>query len=107
MVHGSCSTCGDHSHIVVENGWHTCMMCGEVLGQNLDQRSCSFHAVPTHALRPTYTRMKRFRQKIMGGLQRRLNHSLDMEVLGLHRRPLKKKESKKQRKKSSPKRPEF
>ena len=85
MAHVSCSTCRENTNTVVENGWHTCMGCGAVLASELDQRNCSFHEVPTHALRATYTRIKRFRSKIIGGLQRRLNHTIDKEVLGLMR----------------------
>ena len=83
MALASCSICRENTNTVVENGWHTCMGCGAVLGSELDQRNCSFHEVPTHALRATYTRIKRFRSKIIGGLQRRLNHAIDEEVLGL------------------------
>ena len=59
------------------------MDCGAVLGRELDESNCGYHEVPTHSITPTYTRMKRFKCKILGGLQRRLYHKLDSDVLSL------------------------
>lgn len=70
-------------HMVVDSGYITCTSCGSVQGQELDESNFSYHDSPTHALAPSYTRMKRFRTKILGGLQRRLYHKLDQQVYSM------------------------
>lgn len=79
MESSECRTC-KHQRVVIDSGYKTCVECGVVVGRELDESNCGYHQVPTHAITPTYTRMRRFKCKILGGLQRRLFHKLDQEV---------------------------
>ena len=70
-------------HFVIDGGYNTCMSCGTVKSNELNENACSFDHAPTHSLRTNYTRIKRFKTKILGGLNRKLHHTLDMEILNL------------------------
>ena len=84
MALNACRTC-NVADWVVDGGYVTCRCCGNVVGRELDENHCAYSETPTHTITPTYTRMKRFRCKILGGLQRRLYHTLDQGVLKLLR----------------------
>ena len=91
------STC-EHC-FVVEQGYETCVNCGTVrggvqLGENtpppffynnhhqLNQRK----PINYYPIKSTYTRTNRFRKKILGAIQRRLNHDINVDVLRLLRK---------------------
>ena len=75
-----CSIC-EKTQFVVDNGYVTCMLCGSVQRRELCTDTTGFSNVPTHAVKVNYTRINRFKTKIMGALQRRLNHKVDKQVL--------------------------
>ena len=77
-----CCNCGGEK-FVVDSGYNTCTLCGAVKSIELNENACSFDHAPTHSLRTNYTRIKRFKNKILGGLNRKLHHTLDDEVLQL------------------------
>ena len=68
---------------VIDAGYETCIACGNVHRVELNENACSFDYCPTHSLRTAYSRIKRFTNKILGGLQRKLHHKLDEEVFHL------------------------
>ena len=74
-----CCNCSGEQ-FVIEDGYNTCISCGTVESSELNENACSFDHAPTHALRMNYSRIKRFKTKILGGLNRRLHHILDQEV---------------------------
>ena len=74
-----CSSCGENI-FVIDAGYETCVACGSVQRKELNENACSFDYCPTHSLRTAYSRIKRFNNKILGGLQRKLHHKLDEEV---------------------------
>ena len=77
-----CASCkGDV--FVIDAGYETCVSCGNVQRKELNENACSFDYCPTHSLRTAYSRIKRFNNKILGGLQRKLHHKLDEEVFHL------------------------
>ena len=86
------STC-EHNRFVVEQGYETCVQCGWVrgsaLGENTPslfypiQKTSNYYCYP---IKSTYTRTNRFRKKILGAIQRRLNHDINVDVLRLLRR---------------------
>ncbi len=79
-MHAVCSTC-NNMQFVVDNGFVTCICCGGVQRQDLSPDKTGFQNTPTHAVKICYTRTNRFKTKIMGALQRRLNHKVDVQVL--------------------------
>ena len=87
------STC-EHNRFVVEQGYETCVECGAVrraeLGENTPPPFFLHHNNPNcnrnyHPIKSNYTRTNRFRKKILGALQRRLNHDINLDVLRLIR----------------------
>ena len=46
------------------------MKCGVVAGPQLDSDATGYQNVPTHSLKICYTRINRFKTKILGALQR-------------------------------------
>lgn len=93
MISAGGSTC-EHS-FVVEQGYETCVKCGWVRGSALGENTpppfyplqkmnhCCYYYYP---IKSTYTRTNRFRKKILGAIQRRLNHDINVDVLRLLRR---------------------
>jgi len=77
-----CCNCNGES-FVVESGYNTCISCGTVISTDLNENACSFDHTPTHSIRTTYTRIKRFKSKILGGLNRNLHHTIDQEIFSL------------------------
>ena len=82
MMHVACLTCKGQ-HFVCEAGYRTCIRCGVVAGVQLDADATGYQNVPTHSIKVSYTRINRFKTKILGALQRHLNHRVDTEVLSL------------------------
>ena len=94
MTSNVCTTCNAEEQFVVEQGYETCVRCGAVRRRELDVNNTAYY---THGngdnnnnnnhhhypLKNPYTRIKRFRKKIMGALQRRLNHDMNLGVLAL------------------------
>ena len=79
-----CSTCNSpDSSFVIDAGYITCTSCGSVAAPQLDSDATGYQNIPTHSIKLAYTRINRFRTKILGALQRRLNHKVDLEVLAL------------------------
>ena len=68
-MHAACSTC-NNNQFVCEAGYRTCMKCGVVAGPQLDSDATGYQNVPTHSLKICYTRINRFKTKILGALQR-------------------------------------
>ena len=80
----ACTIC-EKMIFVCEDGFWTCVNCGGVQGRQLDSDATGYHNTPTHSIKLAYTRINRFKCKILGALQRRLNHKVDTEVLNLLR----------------------
>ena len=76
-----CLIC-ENNQFVVDSGYVTCIGCGSVQRKELCTDATGFCNVPTHAVKVNYTRINRFKTKIIGALQRRLNHKVDTQVLG-------------------------
>ena len=81
-MRGVCSIC-DQINFVIDAGYLTCVNCGSVAGRQLDADATGYQNIPTHSIKLAYTRINRFKTKILGALQRRLNHKVDTEVLNL------------------------
>ena len=80
-----CTTCNGLAFIV-DTSFVTCVSCGTVARRYLDVDATGYQNTPTHSIKIAYTRINRFKKKILGALQRRLNHRTDVEVLELLRR---------------------
>ena len=83
-MQGACTTC-ENSIFVCDDGYWTCVGCGRVARPQLDTDATGYQNTPTHSIKLAYTRINRFKCKILGALQRRLNHKVDTEVLNLLR----------------------
>ena len=84
-MYSACTTC-NQIKFVCDAGYRTCMVCGVVAGHQLDADATGYQNIPTHSIKISYTRINRFKTKILGALQRYLNHKVDTEVLALLKR---------------------
>ena len=80
----ACTIC-EKMIFVCEDDFWICVNCGGVQSRQLDSDATGYQNTPTHSIKLAYTRINRFKCKILGALQRRLNHKVDTEVLDLLR----------------------
>ena len=67
--------------IVVECGMRVCVVCGKVVARDLNTSNTSFSQRFSSLGQKRYSRKKRFNNRILGALQRRINHSLDLQLV--------------------------
>ena len=86
MTSNVCTTCNAENCFVADQGYQTCTMCGSVQRRELNVNQTGYYGSTYHyPIKKPYTRINRFRKKIMGALQRRLNHDINHKVLRLLR----------------------
>ena len=86
MTSNVCTTCNAENCFVADQGYQTCTMCGSVQRRELNVNQTGYYGSTYHyPIKKPYTRINRFRKKIMGALQRKLNHDINDKVLRLLR----------------------
>ena len=58
-----------------------CVVCGKVVARDLNTSNTSFSQRFSSLGQKRYSRKKRFNNRILGALQRRINHSLDLQLV--------------------------